>query len=374
MLSHTKKNVTQHPKFLSLSPVTRIRFSTVSQEFGMAYQFEDEDSGFCPGANIGFGGDDFEEDEPSENLGFQEEGVDDFEMKEEKTSSPTSEEMDTVRLISRHVKAQQAMKDLDKRSYDATLNKKQRADKVQDYLIKYHSGTLEPAEKQFVRDAIVLNVWFLFPHVLQSRHFKRHRFDEILQAMVVSILQAIEKFDPSRGTKFTSYIPGYLQSAITKSNVDFRERVVVTPGVSRDELRNRMKQSKLENPFAFDDLTNSTARSVTPAAWELHENLVGTPDVSEDYVQSNEVLRAMSAAMDEQAGILTERERLVISYRYGIFGAPSKTLAEVAHIFHLNGWNATVEWIFQVEKKALVKLRNHFQEKGITEFTLLMQA
>ena len=339
----------------------------------MSYQFEEEAPGFCAEEGMSFSATDLDEDEPDSGLCYGEE-EEEFEVKKEKCSSPSSEEMDTVRLISRHVKALQSMKNADKRPYDAALSKKQRAEKVQEYLLEYHSGTLTADEKKFVKDAIVLNVWFLFPHVLQSRHFKRQRFDEILQGMVISILQAIEKFDPSRGTKFTSYIPGYLQSAITKSNVDFKEKVVASPGVSRQNLVQRMRSSRSENPYALDDTTNAAALSPVPAAWELHENLVGTPDVSEDFVHSNELLRAMSAAMDEQTGVLTERERLVISYRYGIFGAPSKTLAEVAQIFHLNGWNATVEWIFQVEKKALIKLRNHFQEKGITEFSLLMQA
>ena len=310
------------------------------------------------------------------------EDIDELSLVNSGVSFKCPTDLDSVGFFSRHIKAMQKMKDGSKRLYEVQLSKKQRAQVIHNALIKYHSDDTSIEEKKFLRDSIVLNIWFLLPHVLSYKHYSKNRFDESLQGMVIGILVAIEKFDPSRGTKFTSYLPGYLQSAMTRTNKNCSP-VVHSLLEARRKLIDRLPSEAVAAEYQPDVVYTENAEGVSSpcssdypadtAYAEFSCDIIPCDDKAEDMVHSNEVTRALESSMTSAANVLTEKERVVITYRYGIFGAPQMTLQDVANVFKANGWRATVEWIFQIEKKALMKLRSHLSTKGITEFHELIQ-
>ncbi len=68
--------------------------------------------------------------------------------------------------------------------------------------------------------------------------------------------------------------------------------------------------------------------------------------------------------MAPDSDVLNEKE-MVISCRFGVFGTGQATLEKVAELFHSRGWRASKEWIFQLERKALAKIRAYLQQWGI---------
>lgn len=67
----------------------------------------------------------------------------------------------------------------------------------------------------------------------------------------------------------------------------------------------------------------------------------------------------------EKDTYLTDKEKIVIIHRFGIFGAPQMTLEEVATFFKVRGWKASRVRILQIQQSAIGKLREYMKLKGI---------
>jgi len=81
---------------------------------------------------------------------------------------------------------------------------------------------------------------------------------------------------------------------------------------------------------------------------------------SEVELLKNEQVHLLAYFLTPDCSILTPREKVVIRHRFGVFGQAKLTLQEVAYQFRARGWNATKEWIHQLEKRALQKIQEEF--------------
>lgn len=248
-----------------------------------------------------------------------------------------------------------------------TQDKKNRDRHINACIRVYKDPETSEDERYRMREEIIYNVWFLFPYVLGPKKFPERLFDEALQNMVICTLRAIRGFDPDRGKKFTSYLSGWLKDAISTSAI---EDSVVRPPATVDKaaqirIVSTMPENKKKIPAKRrrQERKHPVRKPLQIVAEEDFSELRADQNIESNYA-TKEIIDLIEDAISN-GGFLSEKEKIVLTCRFGVFGSPNVTLEKVAELFHARGWRATKEWIFQIQRKALVKLRRYLNECGI---------
>ena len=228
------------------------------------------------------------------------------------------------------------------------------------------------------KDKLILSNLRLVVNIAKNYVNKGLGFIDLISEGNFGLIHAIEKFDPSKGFRFSTYAVWWIKQSITKAIIS-KGREIRIPSYKHDLLNkvnkyileHVMKTSSYPSLEQIAEGTGISEKKVQKVMLEFQDLIslnaaIGDDIYLEDTISQdeedsleNQVLGEIERTeINEMLNVLKPREKEILKLRYGLDGYEIHTLEEIGQKFSI-----TRERVRQIEKKTLQNLKNRFSEE-----------